>query len=119
MLHDKRNEPSGRVHISRRLSRRDALRRLALVPTAAAMAAFLPTGLSAAAIDLGNLPIPGAGSDSGDSSPLPTLPPGIHIPTLNFGGKNGQGGITISSENVTLPNGRQLPMPQLDAPVQL
>jgi len=118
MLHDKRSEPSSRVHSTGRLSRRDALRRLALVPTAAAIAAFLPTGMSAAAYDLGDF-IPGVGSDDPNSSPLPTLPAGVHIPTLHFGGKNGQGGIKISSDNVTLPNGKQLPMPQLDTPVQL
>jgi protein tyrosine phosphatase (PTP) superfamily phosphohydrolase (DUF442 family) len=118
MLHDKRSEPSDRVHTTRRLSRRDALRRLALVPTAAALAAFLPTGLSAAAFDLGDY-IPGVGSDDPNSSPLPTLPPGVRIPTLHFGGKNGKGGVTINSDGVTLPNGQELPAPQIDQPVQL
>jgi protein tyrosine phosphatase (PTP) superfamily phosphohydrolase (DUF442 family) len=118
MLHQKRSEPSERVQSLRRVGRRNALRRLALVPTAAAVAAFLPTGGSAAAFDL-PFPIPGSGSDSGDNSPLPTLPPGTRIPTLHFGGKSGQGGVTISNDGITLPNGQLLPAPQLDAPVPL
>lgn len=122
MLHQQRSEPSDRAQNTRRVGRRDALRRLALVPTAAAMVAFLPSGSSAAAFDLGQLPIPIPGvGGSGDpnESPLPTLPPGVKIPDINFGGKNGKGGVTITSDNVTLPNGEQLPMPQLDAPVPL
>ena len=118
MLHQKRSEPSDRVRITRRIGRRDALRWLALVPTAAAMAAFLPTGVAAAAFDLGDLPIPIPGSGGGDGS-LPTLPAGVKIPNLHFGGKNGKGGVTISQDGLTLPTGQQLPMPQLDAPVPL
>jgi len=118
MLPQKRSEPSDRGQHARRIDRRDALRRLALVPTAAAMAAFLPAGASAAAFDLGDLPIPVPGSGGGDS-PLPTLPAGVRIPDLHFGGKNGRGGVTISNNGVTLPGGRQLSMPQLDAPVPL
>ena len=83
------------------------------------MAAFLPTGLSAAAFDLGDLPIPIPGGGGGDDSPLPTLPAGVHVPDLRFGGKNGRGGVTVSNNSVTLPSGQQLPMPQLDAPVPL
>lgn len=121
MLHPKRSEPSARARDACRIiSRRDALSRLALVPAAAAMAAFLPTGSSAAAFDLGNLPIPIPGSSGGgDGSPLPTLPPGVRIPDLHFGGKNGRGGVTVSNNSVILPSGQQLPMPQLDAPVPL
>jgi protein tyrosine phosphatase (PTP) superfamily phosphohydrolase (DUF442 family) len=119
MLHQKRSEPSDRVQDTRRIGRRVALRRLALVPTAAAMAAFLPTGVSAAAFDLSDLPIPIPGSGGGDDSPLPTLPAGVRIPNLHFGGKNGRGGVDISNNGVTLPGGQQLPMPQLDAPVPL
>jgi protein tyrosine phosphatase (PTP) superfamily phosphohydrolase (DUF442 family) len=119
MLHQKRSEPSDRVHDTRRIGRRDALWRLALVPTAAAMAAVLPTGGSAAAFDLGDRPIPIPGSGGGSDSPLPTLPAGVRIPDLHFGGKNGRGGINISNNGVTLPGGQQLSMPQLDAPVPL
>jgi len=82
------------------------------------MAAFLPTGFSAAAFDLGNLPIPGAGG-GGDDSPLPTLPPGVRIPNMHFGGKNGQGGVTVSNDGIMLPDGTLLPAPVLDAPVPL
>src|SRR5215212_900674 len=119
MLHRERREPSDRFHDACRIGRRDALRRLALVPAAAAMAAFLPTGLAAAAFDLGDLPIPIPGSGGGDDSPLPTLPAGVRIPNLHFGGKNGKGGVTVSNGGITLPTGKQLPLPQLDAPVPL
>src|SRR5215212_257215 len=71
MLHRERREPSDRFHDACRIGRRDALRRLALVPAAAAMAAFLPTGLSAAAFDPGDLPIPFPGSGGGDDAPVP------------------------------------------------
>src|SRR5215212_336975 len=119
MLHQDRCEPSDRLYDTRRIGRRDALRRLAQVPTVAAMAALLPSGASAAAFDLGDLPIPIPGGGGGDGSPLPTLPGGVHIPNLRFGGKNGRGGVSISNDGLTLPGGQQLAMPQLDAPVSL
>jgi protein tyrosine phosphatase (PTP) superfamily phosphohydrolase (DUF442 family) len=122
MFHQQRSEPSDHVLTTRLIGRRDALRRLALVPAVAATAAFLTTGSSAAAFDFGDLPIPipGVGS-SGDpnDSPLPTLPPGVTIPDIKFGGKNGKGGVTLSNNTLTLPNGQQLPTPQLDAQVPL
>jgi hypothetical protein len=117
MLHQKRSEPSERAQDARRIGRRDALLRLALVPAAATMAVFLPSGASAAAFDLGDLPIPIPGAGGGGS--LPSLPAGVHIPDLNFGGKDGQGGISISESGVTLPSGTTMAMPQLDAPVPL
>jgi protein tyrosine phosphatase (PTP) superfamily phosphohydrolase (DUF442 family) len=81
------------------------------------MAAFLPTGSSAAAFDLGDLPIPIPGA--GGNGSLPQLPAGVHIPNVRLGGKDGQGGVSISESGVTLPTGRQLPLPQLDAPIPL
>src|SRR4051812_4869150 len=102
MLHQKRSEPAERAHDPRRISRRDALRRLALVPAVAVTAAVLPTGLTAAAFDLGDLPFPIPGAGGEDGSPLPTLPAGTRIPNFRFGGKNGQGGVTISNNGVTL-----------------
>jgi protein tyrosine phosphatase (PTP) superfamily phosphohydrolase (DUF442 family) len=90
--------------------------RLALVPTAAALAAFLPSGSSTAAFDLGDLPIPIPGGGGGS---LPQLPAGVQIPEIHLGGKNGSGGVSISGSGVTLPTGQVLPMPQLDAPVPL
>ncbi len=131
MLHQKHGEPSERAHDPRRISRRDALLRFAVVPAAAALATFLPTGSSAAAFDLGDLPIPIPGAGGGGSLPqlpgtggngsLPQiqLPPGVHIPETHFGGKNGQGGVTINERGVTLPTGQELPLPQLDTPVPL
>jgi protein tyrosine phosphatase (PTP) superfamily phosphohydrolase (DUF442 family) len=85
------------------------------------MAAFLPTGSSAAAFDFGDLPIPIPGASGDGSLPLPQLPPGTQnlIPEIKFGGKNGQGGVTLSGEGVTLPTGQQMPLPQLEAPVPL
>src|SRR5436190_10461470 len=125
MLHRERSEPSDRLHDTRRIGRRDALRRLALVPAVAATAAFLPTGLSAAAFDLGQLPIPipGAGGNGDGSGSLPQiqLPAGTQnqIPAFTFGGKNGKGGVTVSGNGITLPTGQQMPAPQLEAPVPL
>jgi len=121
MLHQKRSEPSDRAENTHRIGRRGALRRLALVPALAVTAAFLPTGLSAAAFDLGNLPIPipgAGGSNDPNQSPLPTLPAGVKIPAFQFGSKKDHG-ISVSNNGITLPSGEQLAAPQLDAPVQL
>lgn len=119
MLQHERSEQSDRVPGRPRFGRRDALRRLALVPLAAATAALLPTGRSAAAFDLGDLPIPVPGRDGEDGSGQPTLPAGIRIPDLEVGGKNGRGGVRISNHGLSLPGGQELPLPRLDAPVPL
>ena len=117
MLHQGPGGSVERARDAHRIGRRDALIRLALVPAAAGVAALFPTGRSAAAFDLGDLPIPIPGG--GGSGSLPQIPAGVHIPEIHFGGKKGKGGVTISQDGVTLPTGQQLPMPQLDAPVPL
>jgi protein tyrosine phosphatase (PTP) superfamily phosphohydrolase (DUF442 family) len=88
-----------------------------VLPAAAALAALVPTGRSAAAFDLGDLPIPIPGG-GGDGS-LPQLPAGVQIPEVHVPGKNGRPGLTVSSGGVTLPSGQQLPLPQLESPVPL
>ena len=42
----------------------------------------------------------------------PNFPLRVHIPNVRLGGKDGQGGVSISESGVTLPTGRQLPLPQ-------
>jgi len=119
MIQQRRSGPSDRDHRVGRIDRRDAIRRLSLMSAVAALAAFLPTGLSAAAFDLGDLSIPIPGSGGGGGSPLPTLPAGVRIPSFQIGDTKGKGGLRVSPNGITLPTGQQLPMPQLHAPVAL